>query len=124
MRAAIAGTIRPHSTSQERTAGIESAIRITDHKPMSPGHSIFRALLRLHHQRDGADLVATVVEPIAMPPLQNEIGGLIKRKPATRLRWIIHLNAMKQYLAVRLAKLNQHGRNRAQRSADAERVPS
>ena len=82
---------------------------------MSPGHSILGPLLRLHHQRDGADLITTVVEPIAMPPLQNEIGRLPQREPATRLRWVIHFDAMEQHVAVRLAELNQHGQIQEQR---------
>ena len=50
-----------------------------------------------------------------MPPLQNEIGRLIQREPATRLRWIIHLDAMEQHFAVRLAQLNQHDQIQGQR---------
>ena len=115
MGAAIARTVRPHSAPQQRTSGIETALRIPDDPTVSPRDSILGSLLRLHHQSDGANLITTVEEPIAMPPLQNEIGRLPQREPATRQRWVIHLDAMEQHIAVRLAELNQHGQIQEQR---------
>ena len=48
--AVLAGTLRPHSTAEQRATGIETTTRITDHLAMFPECCIGGTSLGFHQQ--------------------------------------------------------------------------
>ena len=72
MLTAVAGSLGPHRTAQQRAARIETTVRIADHPAMAPALGILGAPLRLDHQSHGSDLVAAIAELVTMTALQHK----------------------------------------------------
>ena len=68
----ITRSLGPDSTVQQRTAGIEAAVGITDHPAMAPALRILGLPLRFDHKSHGSDLIATITELVTMPTLKHK----------------------------------------------------
>ena len=109
MKAGVTGTFRPDGTTQKGSTCIETTLRMTDHPAVTPGLCIRRALLRLHHQSDAAQLITAVSELVPMTTLKHKVRKISGLQPSTGLGRILHVDAVKQNVTVGLSKFNKHG---------------